>query len=73
MAALHVELQGRDIVVTMPGTSFRVSDRMSPEAPQLLQSDWVGDDHAAGITRHEFLAQAWTAANDKARELGWIV
>jgi len=22
---------------------------------------------------HEFLAQAWKLANDKARELGWIV
>ena len=25
------------------------------------------------ITRVEFLARAWKLANDKARELGWIV
>jgi hypothetical protein len=25
------------------------------------------------VKRAEFLASAWTAANDKARELGWIV
>jgi hypothetical protein len=31
------------------------------------------DDPDASITRSEFLARAWRVANDKARELGWIV
>jgi hypothetical protein len=31
------------------------------------------DDKGVAVSRHEFLAAAWHAANDKARELGWIV
>jgi hypothetical protein len=41
------------------------------EDPQ--RSDLMLDDRDAPITRAEFLARAWKAANDKARELGWIV
>ena len=62
---LQVELQRDDIIVTMPGTS-------SPEMPQLMCCDWVGNDPRATISLNEFLALAWGAANDKARELGWI-
>jgi hypothetical protein len=40
---------------------------MAPDKPQLkLQSRSKTDDHA-------LLAQAWQSANQKARELGWIV
>jgi len=39
---------------------------MAPDEPQLkLQSRSKADDHT-------LLAQAWQAANEKARELGWI-
>jgi hypothetical protein len=38
-----------------------------------MQSDYMGDDKDAPISRNEFQAQAWHAANTKARELGWIV
>jgi len=31
------------------------------------------DDLRFPMTAAEFLAQAWRLANDKARELGWIV
>jgi len=55
----------------MPGTRFSVTYRML-EDPQLW-SDLVLDDQDATITRAEFLARGWKAANDKARELGWIV
>jgi hypothetical protein len=30
-------------------------------------------DKDAGVSQVEFLARAWRVANDKARELGWIV
>ena len=33
--------------------------------------NWTNDPNAA-IELGAFLEQAWTAANDKARELGWI-
>jgi hypothetical protein len=31
------------------------------------------DDKRASISQSKFLAEAWNVANDKARELGWIV
>jgi hypothetical protein len=69
---VHVQLWGTDIIVTMPGTGFSVTYQKLADAPR-LSSDYVRDDRDASITRAEFLARAWKAANDKARELGWIV
>jgi hypothetical protein len=41
--------------------------------PELrAKSDWT-DDPDAAVTLGAFRARAWLAANDKARELGWIV
>jgi hypothetical protein len=40
---------------------------------QLKALDYGPDDPGARITQSEFRALAWTAANTKARELGWIV
>jgi hypothetical protein len=68
---LDLEIQ-TSIVVTMPGTDFKVAFRKMPDSPQ-LSAELLTDDKDAGISRHEFLAAAWHAANDKARELGWIV
>jgi hypothetical protein len=42
-------------------------------SPGLVASARVQDDRNAAITRAEFLAHAWRAASEKARELGWIV
>jgi hypothetical protein len=46
--------------VTMPGTRYSISYRKLHDTPSLVASDV------------RFRAQAWVAANDKARELGWI-
>jgi len=35
--------------------------------------DYFQHDQKGPITQAEFLARAWKLANDKARELGWIV
>jgi hypothetical protein len=39
---------------------------------QLVTFDFRGDKDA-GMPLADFLARAWRVANDKARELGWIV
>jgi uncharacterized protein (DUF736 family) len=70
---LHAEVDGLNIIVTMSGTSFRVAYRMAEGDAWLVVSDYFRDDVDAPITRVEFHARAWKAANDKARELGWIV
>ena len=70
---LDVQVAVKDgaIIVTLPGTSFRVVYRKEAD-PWLLASD-VHDDPSLPITKFTFRARAWVAANDKARELGWIV
>ena len=71
---LHVEVQRDDIIVTMPSTSFRVVYRKPNLGPELVaRLNYFPDEQKGPITRAEFLAKARRAANDKARELGWIV
>jgi len=71
---LHVEVQDGDIVVTLPYTHYTVTYYKPAKSPQLLAKRFTGeDDPNAPITKAEFLARAWKLANDKARELGWIV
>lgn len=69
---VKVEVQGADIFVAMRGTCFRVKYRKQ-EAPWLIAQEYAPDDPDATITLSEFRALAWAAANDKARELGWLV
>src|SRR5262245_27372366 len=66
---VHVTVEGNTIIVTLPGTTFCVAYRKTPDSPWLLASD-IRDDHKSGISRWTFRARAWTAANEKARELG---
>ena len=71
---LHVEVQRDDILVTMPGTSFRVVYRKPNLGPELVaRLNYFPDEQKGPIARAEFLAKARRAANDKARELGWIL
>ena len=67
-----VVLDGDTIVVTMPGTSYSVTYSKLHDSPLLVASD-IRDDPDSPISKYTFRAQAWIAANDKARELGWIV
>ena len=57
MTELALEVQDGDITITLPGTK-RIASR---------------DDPRVAMRLAEFLAQAWRLANNKARELGWIV
>jgi hypothetical protein len=43
-------------------------------SPGLFAKDMTfSDDSRIPLTSAEFLAKAWKVANDKARQLGWIV
>ncbi len=71
---LHVEVRDQDIVATMSETSFRVVYRKPNRGPQLVaRLDYFQDQQKGPITRAEFLARASKLANEKARELGWLV
>jgi predicted nuclease of predicted toxin-antitoxin system len=63
---LFVVVKGDEIVVTSD-TGFRATYCRRPNRPQLIIRRRTDTDD------NEVLAQAWQAANDKARELGWIV
>ena len=69
--AIHVAVVDDAIIVTMPGTRYSITYRKGAD-PWLLASDSYED---LDFPSHKFTfrARAYTAATDKARELGWIV
>ena len=67
---LRVEVQGSYILVAMRGTCFRAKYRKQ-EAPWLAMDEWA-EDSEAPITFRRFRTVAWEAANEKARDLGWV-
>jgi hypothetical protein len=71
---LLIEVMGDEIMVILPATSYGVTYYKPSTSPQLLVKDVPSkNDSRAPITYAELLARAWQAANEKARELGWIV
>lgn len=69
----RVEIVGDAIIVTLPGTCLTVTYRKSAGEPRLVASNIVRDPDMTLARHTEFLATAWCLANDKARELGWVV
>jgi hypothetical protein len=71
---LRVEVVGEEIIVILPATSYGITYYKPANSPQLLAKDSRSkNDSRAPITYADFLARAWQLANDKAREVGWIV
>jgi hypothetical protein len=71
---LTVEVSGADLVVTLPGTGCRIAYTKS-EDNKLIASSFSASrvpEEKRKITFPQFLALAWRAANDKAKEIGWI-
>jgi hypothetical protein len=74
MQQLELHVKGVDIIVTMPGTKYTVTYYKPDKFPELYaRLITAKDDPRAAVNVYQFLAAAWRAANDKARELGWIV
>ena len=67
-----VVLEANTIGVTILGTHYSRTYRKLHDSPWLIASD-IRDDQNSPVSKWTFRARAWTAANDKARELGWIV
>jgi hypothetical protein len=69
------EVAGNEIVVTLPGTNFRVIYTHMGKG-QLVANSFSSAKRVSEkstITFPKFLALAWAAANAKAREIGWVV
>ena len=67
---LRIEVQGSYILVAMRGTCFRAKYRKQ-DAPWLAMDEYV-EDPEASTTFTEFRSLAWEAANERARQLGWV-
>jgi hypothetical protein len=68
-----VRVAGNKIIVTLPGTNFAVTYERSSDGPCLVARSFGGRrDEGDKVKLPVLLASAWTAANDKARTLGWI-
>ena len=71
---LHTEVQDGQIIVTLPLSGYCASFRKPANSIQLVvRSAFTTDRSNKPISKDEFFAIAWDAANEKARELGWIV
>jgi hypothetical protein len=66
---LRVAVHGDEITVTMPGTTFKIT--YVREESGLERANVSRSDLSAPISLREFISRADSAANDKARELGW--
>jgi hypothetical protein len=71
---LRLQVQGDEIVVSLPGTDYVVTYYRAAAFPQqlLTKSHSGREDQSAPMTQAEFHARAWKVARDKARKLGWI-
>ena len=68
---LRIEVEGEELVVTLPGTSYAV--RFCKLANQLHSKEYPMEvDRRSPLSQAEFIGKAWTMANEKARDLGWI-
>ena len=74
MHDLHVEVEGGDIMVTLPGTGYAVTYYKPANSPQLHGKYFpLQVDRRSPISHAAFVGKAWKLATDKARELGWIM
>jgi hypothetical protein len=70
---LRLEVWDDEIIVTLPDTSYVVAYYRPANLRHLLAKRLTNeDDRTAPMTSAEFLVEAWRAANNKARQLGWV-
>ena len=65
--SLRVDVHGYDLIVSCGRKGFIAVYYKPSDQPHLLLR------HSTRTDDHQLLAQVWQAANNKARELGWIV
>ncbi|HEY7444639.1 MAG TPA: hypothetical protein VH701_19565 [Vicinamibacterales bacterium] len=74
MSPLEVDVLHKEITVRVPGTNYMATYYKPRDSRVLIAKRMSSeDDQRTSMTLSEFLGSAWWAANDKARELGWIV
>jgi hypothetical protein len=72
-SAVAVEVRGDLIIVTKPGTTFSATYGKSKDEPNVILLASTQGRDAERQALNQFRADAFIAATNKARELGWIV
>ena len=70
---LSVEVRGDLIIVTQPGRTFSATYGKSKDEPNVILLAATEGRDAERQAIQKFKADAFIAATNKARELGWIV
>jgi len=72
---LLLEVTGNEMLITLPGSRYSVVYFKRGGSSVLLAKDLVSrnDIRFPQMTASQFLRKAWKLADDKARQLGWIV
>jgi len=71
---LHVAVQGREIVVSASDTDYVMTYHKPANSPQLVARSFPRrEDRRTSMSLADFLTAACKLANDKARQLGWIL
>ena len=68
-----VQVDEDDLIVLLPGTDYIATFYRATPGELLAKSRAGHEVGDSPMTCAEFQGRAWQAANDKARELGWIV
>jgi len=69
-----IKVTGKDLIITLPGTNYSVTYFKPNGWCGLLAKEMVReDDLRLPMIAGQFLAKDWKLADEKARELGWIV
>ena len=68
-----VVVNGDVLVVTLPGTTLTITYKKTEENCLVASSfeSRKGPQEIRKVTFPKFVSLAWTAANEKAKELGW--
>jgi hypothetical protein len=70
---LRVQVLDDEIVVTLPGYRYSADYKAEGSSRLVVRYSSLQKDLRIHMTAAEFRAKAWKIANEKARELGWIV
>ena len=71
---LRVRIVNDEIVVSLPGFHYSATYYKPFNAPQLVERNIpITDDPRIGMKKSEFVVKARKLANEKARELRWIM
>ena len=69
---LMIDVHRNEISISVRGTCLKMTCRKSDAPWGLMCTELRAEDPEAIFTRDEFKKLAWTTANAKAREMGWI-